>query len=233
MPGPAYVPKVGANEAKNPHWATDPRRYEVEQERWRHTDALYRFGEYTMFVLLWHVVDFEAGIVRRCPTCFLSYGEVARAYGQTANSMCKDCYGTTFQGGYRAKIVRPAIWDIGAERQSKAQRGEVVLNTAQIQSTPDFKLKIGDYAFRGDGTRWQIKSLGVNRLNTGFETLSDAHNLLAYNAGEAALEDPSSVSYLILPDETSLKATLNHNAPYRTPADYSRIDDIRPRASLL
>ena len=233
MPGPLYAPPPQSHEAANPHWIADPHLWEVEQERWRHTDALFRFGEYTMFVLMWRIQDFEAGLVDRCPTCYVAYGEVADAYGQPAKRLCPDCYGTTFEGGYRAKIVRPAIWDLGAELNQRTPRGELTVNAAQIQSTPDFRMKVEDYAFRGDGKRWQIKTIGVNRLNTGFYTVTDPNSLLAYNVGQAALEDPSSVAYIIQPDETSLMATLDIKAAYRTPEDFSLIDDLRPRATLL
>ena len=56
------------------HHLPDPQAYAIDQERARHDSALYSFGEYAMFVLMWNIIDHEAGLVDRCPTCYEAYG---------------------------------------------------------------------------------------------------------------------------------------------------------------
>lgn len=217
----------------NPYWARDPQFYEVDQERWRHDEALYGYGEYAIFVLLWRPEDFDAGLVAHCPVCYVSYGSISDAYGQTADPKCRACFGSTFDGGYKAKIVRPSIWDFGADTNKPGAKGEVILNTAQIQSTTDFRMRVGDFAFKGDGTRWRIENISVTRLRSGFETPVDSRSLIAYSGGQVVREDKTSVAYDIAPLETELKGLLDTNSPRRYPTDFSSVEVLRSGATLL
>lgn len=210
-----------------PYHLPDPHRYAVEQERKRHNDALYRFGEWAMFVLLWRIRDHRDGLVGRCPTCYLGAGEVAEAYGQSTNRNCPDCFGTTFEGGYKARIVRPSIWEDTGEAHVEGRRGEVVTDTAtSIEAPADFLLRTGDYIFRADGTRWQMATMSKTDLAVGFETRGDRRSAIAFNFGRANLEDPSSVAYLIPPDEATLTATLDVPMS-RFPLDFTAVEVIR------
>jgi hypothetical protein len=102
------TPPVGLS--NSPFYLRPHQNWAIEQERYRHNQALYSVGEMVMFVLMWHVEDHLKGYVRRCPRCF--NGDDARAakvYEQSTVNKCPMCYGTTFEGGVRAKIIRPAI----------------------------------------------------------------------------------------------------------------------------
>lgn len=210
-----------------PFWLPDRQDYAIEQERQRHTDALYHYGEYTMFVLLWRIEDLDAGRVGRCPSCFLAHGKITEVYQQPAVNKCPACFGTTFEGGYRARIVRPALWDDTKDDHSPDHaRGEVIRAAATIQTTPDFYLRTNDYAFRGDGTRWQVKAGAEVALQTGFHTSSPASAVVGYVFANAAREDESSVAFLIPPDSATVRSLLSLEQA-RYPQDFSAVEEIR------
>lgn len=208
------------------HHLPDPQGFAVDQERQRHEQALYRFGEYAMFVLMWNLLDHERGLVARCPTCYESYGKTAEAYGQSAVQDCPDCFGTTFEGGYKARIVRPALWDFNEEDYREAVRGLTVVATATIQSTSDFRLRTGDHVFRADGTRWLMRTVSTNHLRTGFEMPNRDRTALGYNYGQVNRQDETSVAFLIPPDAATLTSALDIPGT-RYPADFSAIEDVR------
>src|ERR1043165_6197117 len=101
----------------------------IEQERYRHDLPLYTLGEYTIFYLMWTLLDFEAGHVTRCARCYSTSGTVANreanVYNQPSINRCPDCFGTTFEGGYRARIVRPALWSDNDESEKQDRRGTI------------------------------------------------------------------------------------------------------------
>jgi hypothetical protein len=205
------------------HWIRTPQRWAIDQERDRHLDALYQWGEYAIFVLLWNIVDFEAGLVDRCPTCYIPYGKITDAYGQAAQERCPDCYGTTFEGGYRAVIVRPSLWrGIGADESNpEAPRGTTFISTHTIQSTYDFLMRSRDYVFRGDGSRWIISGPADTNLATGFEVKTyPADTIDGWNIATARQEDKSSVAYDIRPPEADLIGILNLPVEVRLPIDF-------------
>lgn len=206
-----------------PLWMPDPQGFAIEQERYRHNQALSFFGEFAMFVLRWQLEHFKAGLVGRCPTCYISAGPVAEVYGQSTKEKCPDCFGTTFEGGYRAKIVRPSLWDVNEEIEVKRDRGEVVVSDSSIQTTSDFRLHNGDFIFRGDGTRWRMQSLSTNHLRTGFLMPDRVDTPLGYNFGVVKREDESSVAYIIPPADLTFLDVLN----IREPQDWSAYEDIR------
>jgi hypothetical protein len=210
------------------HWLTDPMSYAIQQEIDKHDQALWTHGELCMFALMWTIFDFEAGLVGRCPTCFLAYGRTAEAYGQPAKQNCPDCYSTTFEGGYKAKIVRPAIWTHTAEDAVVTDRhGQSLSNTQSVQSTADFKPATDDYVFRADGSRWQIRDVGGAVLQTGFEFSSSTSQAVGFAMGRVVREDESSVAYLIPPDPVTLRAILSTPVGTRYPPDTSAVDEIR------
>lgn len=204
------------------HWIPDPQQYAVEQERGRHDQAMFHFGEYAMFVLLWRIEDYEAGRVGRCPTCFISRGKVAEVYQQPAKKECPDCFGTTFEGGWRAKVVRPSLWDQSKPSDEQSSRGEVDRSTAGVQSTSDFYLRTHDYIIKADGTRWLVQTASENGLTTGFAVSRD-NDALGYNFGTCTLIDPSHVAYTIPP----LDPRFLNVANVRFPRDWSSVEEIR------
>lgn len=232
-PGAVAVGNVGrfAAEVYTPasrdrFWLPDPQDYAIAQERARHEEALFSFGEYAMFVLMWRIEDHERGLVDRCPACYTSYGRMAEAYGQPAENRCPECFGTTFEGGYRAKIVRPTLWDDNEPAHRQVDRGERVVAATSIQTTPDFRIRSGDYALRGDGTRWMLRQMGSHSLATGFRMPLPERDLVAYNVVQGNLEDPSSVAYMIPPDEVTLRRELDVYG-IRRPKDFSDLDVVR------
>ena len=205
-----------------PTWMPDPQAYSIDQERYRHDEALAMFGEYAMFILFWDHEDHEQGLVDRCPTCYVAYGKIAETYNQSSKAKCPDCFGTTYEGGYRAKIIRPSLWDATEDSERERSRGKVTLQSASIQSTSDFRLRVGDFLFRGDGTRWQVESMATNHLRTGFDMPNSIETPVGYNFGEVRREEDTSVAFLIPPSDLSIL-----DVPFqRYPLDWSGEEDI-------
>lgn len=207
-----------------PEWLRDPQDYAVQQERYRHDQALNTYGEFAMFVLRWTIRDFKAGLVERCSECMIAYGKIADTYQQPARKDCPACYGTSFEGGIRAKIVRTSLWDANEEDYQDARRGESVLQTASVQSTSDFRMRTGDYIFRADGSRWQMRTVSTNALRTGF--LEPEHRTeVGYNYGLVQREDEDTVAYMIPPATADLIAILDVR-DVRYPPDFSAHEEI-------
>ncbi len=214
--------------------AQDPQDWAVNQVRQRHIDALFMWGEYDIFVLLWRAEDFEAGLVERCPVCWNedgADGRIAEAFRQPIRRDCINCLGTTFDGGYKAKIVRPALWQLSAEANREGERGEVVTRTAQVESTDDFAMRVGDYIIRADNTRWQVQNYSPFYLSTGFQTMTRARNIIGMNMGQVTEEDPSSVAFLIPPIGNAAIDLLDISK-VRFPREFTEIEVYRG-ASLL
>ena len=137
-------PESGPRALQTPYHLREQQNYAVTQERMRHDQALYSLGEYAAFVLMWHIQDFEAGLVTRCSRCYGENNLIAQVYEQPVENKCPVCFGTTFDGGYKAILVRPSIWDTNEEDFRLSARGEVIVQTASVQSTSDFRLRTGD-----------------------------------------------------------------------------------------
>lgn len=228
MPIPVSPPPPTPPQPGNPLWLPDPQKYAVDQERYRHEDALYHFGEYAIFVLLWRIQDHEAELVARCSTCFTDFGEINETYQQPTIRKCPDCFGTTFEGGFKAKIVRPSLWDFheADDKTDRAGRGEMIAQGASVQATADFRLRTGDYILRGDGSRWQMKTIASSHLREGFEVPSTERTALGFNFGVCNREDESSVAYIIPPLQDDLIDLLDV-AYMRYPADFSDVEIVR------
>lgn len=203
----------------------DREDWAIEHVQGSHDGALWRYGEYSMFVLLWRIEDFEMGLVDRCPECQTPYGAIAEVYKQPMKTRCPTCYGTTFRGGFKAKIVRPAMWDMGEATNSPGERGEMIRATTAVQSTHDFRMRTGDFILRADGTRWHVQSLSTNHLRAGFGYPDKEGTLVGFNYGQVMLEDPTSNAYAIeLP--STLPMMLNVRNP-RQGRDFSLYEEVR------
>lgn len=207
------------------HWLPDAHSYVIDQERGRHDQVLWSMGEYVAFVLLWRIRDFEIGRVDRCSRCYLSQGAIADTYGQAAQENCPNCFGTSFEGGYRAIIVRPVLWNYTEDAEAQAPRGAVFRATAQFQTTSDFDYFNGDYLFRADNTRWQLRADSPTYAVTGFESQSPSRNVVG-QLGTATKEDESSVAYLMPPTAVDLAVYLDV-AHAHFPQVFPEIEDIR------
>ena len=232
MPVPIPSPPVaapGPGEAQ-PYYVRDTQNWAVEQERQRHNQALLQIGEYAMFVLMWHLQDHQAGLVERCSTCSGLPGSKAaliqEVYKQPTQNRCPDCYGTTFDGGYKAIIVRPAIFSDADESEQKQSRGVITPDEINVESTTDFRVRAGDYCFRQNGHRYRLLRPTRIQLRTGFGPVSQANAAIGYNHARAVYEDPNaSVAYDLPPTPALLPEILNRGA--RVPADFTPFEVIR------
>lgn len=207
------------------HWLPDPQRFAVDQERWRHDQAVYQHGEYVIFCLLWRIRDFQAGLVTRCSLCFVAGDKIAATYGQPTQERCVACFGTTFQGGYKALIVRPVMWNSTEETETESQRGITIVSKANVQTVSGFDVTNGDYIFRGDGTRWQLAVRDASDpLITGFEMQGALNNM--GTSMDATREDESSVAYMIPPSTYDVQRYLDVSRLH-FPTDFSDLEVIR------
>jgi hypothetical protein len=215
------------------HLPDAPQDWAVTNVRDDHTGALYLLGEYTMFVLLWRIQDHNAGLVARCSQCFTNnaYSEV---YKQTSEHNCEHCLNTTFEGGFRAKIIRPALWDFGEDADQNQRRGVVSPSQAAVQSTFDFRMDVGDFMIRADGTRWTVQSLSSNHLRTGFAFPLKSETVVGFNYGNVRKEDPASVAFTIEPVRRQDVSALLDVENTRFPRDWSANEIIRmPLVDIL
>lgn len=191
----------------------------------RHDGALYAYGEYAVFVLMWTPLDFAKGLVERCSLC-MEDSIIAAAYGQADRALCPVCFGTTFEGGWKARLVRPSMWDDAEEQENQKTRGFVESNSAAVQSTSDFRMSNGDYIMRADGRRWQVKTISGANLSTGFGTTNRERTSIGFNYGQCALENDSDVSYIMPPTEAELRTLLD--IPHgHGPMDFTAWEEIR------
>lgn len=172
-----------------------------------HTEALYAYGEFALFTLMWRVEDFEAGLVGRCPTCYLG-DRGAAVFQQSPLIKCPDCYGTTFEGGFRAQIIRPAIIVHSSPTDDATIRGDLNIDNINMETSTDFVMHHGDYVFREDGDRYQTSEKQEDSVHDGFSVM-DSQSPYVANIAEAKLEDPTSVAYTIPVEVGGGSATLH------------------------
>lgn len=205
----------------------DPQDWAMAFVRNNHRQALAAFGEYNFYVLKWRIEDHVAGRVDRCHRCFVAHGAIAEAFGQTSDTKCPACFGTTFDGGYRAKIVRETIWDFTEADETPSKRGVVTRQSASIQTTGDFRVTHGDWVVRADGSRWEIKGLGRTLVRTGFEHPTREGNMMGLSFPSVSLEDETMPCYLVpLGSNAEIAETLNPVKP-RWAVDFAAHEDIR------
>lgn len=208
-----------------PYHLPDQQAYAVAQERMRHSQALYAYGEYSMFCMLWNRLDYDNNLVGSCLRCSIPLGPITDVYQQPSDSRCPECFGTGYEGGFKALLVRPALWDDAEDVNNDGSRGMTINQTASVQTTADFRLRTYDYIFRADGSRWQMRTIGSNNLRTGFEHMGRA-DVVGYNFGTVTREDEASVAYLIPPTKDALRTILDvEHAHY--PLNFSSVETIR------
>lgn len=208
-----------------------PRHWAIEQERQNHADALYHVGEYSMFVLMWSVIDLDAGVVARCSRCWGADASmtdrVGDVYKQPSINRCPVCFGTSFEGGYRAKIVRPAIWADNDETERLDKRGVVHPEAVNIESTWDFRMRQGDYIFRADGSRWRVADSPKRvTLRSGFQHPDQVDTSITYNRVQARYEELDTVAYSIPPVAANILNGILTNPGY-FPQNFGAAEDIR------
>jgi hypothetical protein len=202
----------------------------IEQEQQRHAQALYTVGEMACFVLMWHEIDFLRGLVQRCSTCYQTsdplINRITQVYNQPTRNKCPDCFGTTFEGGFRARIVRPVIITDTDETEKPDRRGMVHTDDMQVETTWDFRSRNGDYLLRADGSRWRLSAPQRTTLRTGFAHPSQLGTAIAYSALRASYEEEGTVAYLLPPtDAGQLEAVLT--TPATTPPNFAAFEILR------
>jgi hypothetical protein len=211
------------------YWSRDREHWAVTQEQERHNQVLWEYGELAIFALLWHLEDFTAGLVGRCQTCYLGetsvQARISEAYGQGDQYKCKDCFGTTFEGGYKAIIVRPTLFSDTDKDQKTHSRGLVNADEVDIESTADFRIRTGDYCIRATGDRFFLRVPQRVTLRTGFGVPWQSTAAVTYSHARAVIEDPEDVSYIIPPDNDRARDILVAVARY--PLNRSQYEDIR------
>lgn len=224
-PMPGYPREIRTK----PYYLRQRADWAIEQERMRHAQAIYMVGEWAMFFLMWQVVDFEAGRVQRCSVCYPSGAPLAKrvadVYDQPHKNKCPSCFGTTFEGGYRARIVRPAIFADTDDNEDTSKRGAIHPSTVTIESTWDFRAYGGDYVVRANNTRWQLSNPQRVTLRTGFETPEQSVTSLTYSNMRAGYEEPTTVAYTLPPTSAGTIATIL-GTPMYYPSDFSAHEDI-------
>lgn len=223
MPTPLtpLVPLTGKGIETRTYHLTQPQGYAVAQERKRHDEALYAMGEYAAFVLLWNAQDHQRGLVGYCPTCYLSR-DTAKHFHQPSKNRCPDCLGTTFEGGYRALIIRHALFSDTVEDTRAGKRGEVERQGTTVQSTSDFRMRSGDLVLRADASRWRLTGGGQSAaFQTGFGHIGHPEGSAGYNYGQVVKEEETSVAFEI-PFDPTLLAVDSH-----VPVDMTPFETVR------
>lgn len=214
-----------------PYHLPDPQDWTRDLLARQHNEALYGFGEYAMFALMWTAFDFDADRVERCHVCYASGGKqerVNRAYGQPIRNNCPNCFGTTFEGGYRARIVRPTLWADDNPEVEQTKQGVVDRNNLSVESTSDFTVHEGDYVFRSDGTRWRVAKQGDTvYLRTGFAQPSDAYDAVSLNVSSVEQEDDSSIVWKIPPTPLEQALWLSVPVGQHSLTDFATHEEIR------
>lgn len=181
-----------------------PTSYDIAQEQMRHNDAIHWYGEMTCFLLWWKTEDFLAGLVTRCSVCYLPFGDITDAYRQPSKNKCPSCYGTTFEGGLKAKLYRPGIWDLNPVEHDTFKRGDVNIIKGTIETLSNIDVRDGDSIVRRDGTRWQLDPPTWQEITTGFGSQKGTQTLRMRGRSAITLEDPASVAYLVPVDLAAL-----------------------------
>lgn len=211
---------------------------QVRREDWAeaevrqsHKEALFAFGEWAIFVLMWRPADEDAGLVGRCLTCYVGEGRSARAFRQGARDKCPDCFGSTFEGGYRARVIRPALFTDRALDTADSPRGALVTDTVTIETTDDFTFHHGDYVLRAGRSRYRGDQKNAVTVRTGFVN-PDPGRAIAGSIASAKLEDRNSVAYLIPPTEEVVETLLRRPLTEHLPADLAE-HEVTDRGPLL
>ncbi len=219
-------PKVPVGLTNQPFYVRETKTWAVDQERYRHDQGLYSIGEPALFVLMWKVEDHKNGYVRRCPRCYGNNDprltDASAILNQPTKAKCPMCFGTTFEGGVRAKVLRPAIFTDADDQETLSEHGVNHPQTVSVESTSDFRIRNQDYVFRADGSRWRLATPAKVTVRTGFDHPSQADDAISYAPAMASLEDRSTVAWIIPPNEDDLRQLLQSSGRYPD----SKLDEV-------
>ena len=188
------------SEYKAMPWMQRRREHPVRQLGVEHDEALYLYGEFVAFVLLWRPEDYKNGLVDRCGVC-IETSRLAQAYDQTADPRCPGCFGTTFEDGARAILWRPALIADTDPETNTEKVGQVTRDRVSVETTSDVQAHNGDFFVRRDGSRWRLSDSDSLILHTGFGMESSGTTGAAMTAQR---EDDSSPIYVAPPDKDQI-----------------------------
>lgn len=213
-----------------PYYLRQRQGWAIQQERQRHAEAIYWVGEMVCLFLMWHEIDFQKGLVERCHICYNTadtlVNRITAVYNQPTRNECPDCFGTTFEGGYRARIVRPAILTDVDETERQDRKGSMHPSSLNVETTWDFRSRAGDFLLRADGSRWRLSDPQRTTLRTGFYHPAQVTSSITYGSIRAQYEEETTVAYLLPPtDVPTLSNTLQQQAFF--PPDFSAFEIIR------
>ncbi len=212
----------------NSRWLRDPQNWAVEQERLRNQQALYAYGEYVIVYSMWDIGSFHRGEVEHCSRCWLADEIAAKTYKQPMEEKCSGCFGTGFEGGYRARLVRPAVILESSETEHvQADRGHHDRSSVNVNIAAEFMMHNGDYMIRADNTRWQLHSASVELLSTGFAHLSRGGSAIGHSVSSATAVPHSSVAFMLDPVDAAEVEVLIGAQYLRSPQDFTDFEIIR------
>ena len=201
------VPTTHLNRRK-PWWMVQDQQWAEEHVTASHVDSLYRYGEFVVFTMLWNSNDYERGEVGRCTRC-IQGNPLSVGYDQTADPDCPNCFGTSFEGGFRNQIVRPAIIsDRDPDTREDRRAGEVTVERLTIQTTSDFYVRTGDYMFRADGTRYRLGQMETQVVRSGFNHPGQEQSVGGLINSATLESDVASVGHRIPPDDATVAQML-------------------------
>lgn len=193
---------VYARKFTQPYLAPGPQIWGPRTVSSAHEEALLAYGEYGIFTLMWRPADYDAGLVGKCSVCFTGpKAQQAAAFNQPTKRECPSCYGTTFEGGYRAQIIRPMIMSDRATVVADQREGTTETDTIQFETTSDFTFTLGDYVIRFDNTRFQCETKAEVVIRTGFDSPTSAESLSSMAVAHKEAE--TSVAFLLPPADPS------------------------------
>jgi hypothetical protein len=160
---------------------------EIDQQRF-HSETLEWYGEQCVVRQVWRAEDAVLGLVDYCQVCQDSPNpttpsasiqrRVSNVYRQTGNSYCYNCYGTTFNGGF--KITNYHLYMLASDTPQLRQNlttGQFWKENPSVQFAWYPEIRVGDLVVRvnqwnGDspaltGDRFIVSSVNVQTIRTG------------------------------------------------------------------
>jgi len=160
---------------------------EINQQRF-HDETLQWFGEQVIVRQLWRAEDAALGLVGYCQQCQDSVdptnpnasvqSRVSNVYKQSGNSFCPNCYGTTFNGGFKTTCYH--LYTLAADTpqiRANISTGQFWRDNPTVQMSWYPEIRVGDLLVRvlswdGDtptalGDRFEVSSVNVQTVRTG------------------------------------------------------------------
>lgn len=202
-------------------YVRQPQNWMHQQHQDQHEQALYLHGEYSVIFQWWTLRDFTRGLVVRCLTCMGN--ATAAAYGQSTDADCPSCFGTTYEGGWKNRLIRPTLWQATDEDQNKGARGTTLMDTGSVEVPGEIGLVKGDVLVRAEGSRWRSGTGEHTTLASGYGT--------QFNVGQVASvtkDNDSSVAFLLPPLGNVMPSMLaNLHVGLALPANVKSFEIIR------